>query len=453
MSSTTSSPDVAPKIATPRPALSVFDAVMIITGIVIGGGIFAFPPIIAGIAGSAQWMFIAWILGAVLSLIGALCYAELASTFPSAGGDYDFLTRAYGKDLSFFFAWARATVILPGPIALLSYVVGDYLTRVVSLGTYSSAIYAALCVIVLTAVNIVGLRDSARTQNVMTILLVIGMFVLALAGTFVPGATAGGAAPPFDSKVPAALGSALLFVLFTFSGWNEAAYVSAEVRGGSRSLASALVISIGVVTLVYLLFVWGLLAGLGFDALKASKAPAADVANQAFGPFGEKIVGVTVSLAALTSINATMLVGARTNYTFANHWSIVRFMGQWDSVRGVPVVAFLVQGVISLALVLIAAKEESGVRTMVDFTSPVFWFFITLTGVAVIVLRFKFAHVPRPFKVPLYPIVPLVFIATCAYLLYSAITYAQSQKAVYVSFYVMAAGVVAWIIARLKRGT
>jgi len=452
MSSTTSSPDAAPKIATPRPVLSVFDAVMIITGIVIGGGIFAFPPIIASIAGSVQWMFIAWTIGAVLSLIGALCYAELASTFPTTGGDYDFLTRAYGKDLSFFFAWARATVILPGPIALLSYVVGDYMTRVVSLGTYSSAIYAALTVIVLTAVNIAGLRDSARTQNVMTILLVIGMFVLALAGTFAPG-TAASAAPPFDSKVPAALGSALLFVLFTFSGWNEAAYVSAEVKGGSRSLASALMISIGLVTLVYLLFVWGLLAGLGFDALKGSKAPAADIANQAFGAFGEKIVGAVVSLAALTSTNATMLVGARTNYTFANHWSIVRFMGQWDSARGVPVVAFLVQGVISLVLVLIAAKEESGVRTMVDFTSPVFWFFIMLTGVAVIVLRFKFAHVPRPFKVPLYPILPLAFIATCAYLLYSAITYAQSQKAVYVAFYVMAAGAVAWIIARLKRGT
>src|SRR5262249_48735774 len=161
-----------------KPELSIFDAVMIITGIVIGGGIFAFPPMLAGIAGSAQWMFIAWLLGALLSLIGALCYAELASTFPTAGGDYDFLTRAYGKNLSFFFAWARATVILPGPIALLSFVVGEYLTRVVSLGAYSPAIYAALTVFVLTAVNIVGLRDSARTQNVMTILLVIGMVVI-----------------------------------------------------------------------------------------------------------------------------------------------------------------------------------------------------------------------------------------------------------------------------------
>src|SRR5262249_1503752 len=159
-----------------------------------------------------------------------------------------------------------------------------------------------------------------------------------------PSGTRSGRALTIDGAMPAALGSALLFVLFTFSGWNEAAYVSAEVKGGSRALARA-VVSIGLVTLVYLLFVWGLLECLGFDGLKASKAAAADVANQAFGAAGEKILGAVVALAALTSINATMLVGARTNYTFANHWRIVRFMGQWDNTRGVPLVAFLVQGV------------------------------------------------------------------------------------------------------------
>jgi amino acid transporter len=107
----------------------------------------------------------------------------------------------------------------------------------------------------------------------------------------------------------------------------------------------------------------------------------------------------------------------------------------------------------ALALVVLGAIETNGFKTMVEFTAPVFWFFFLLTGVAVFVLRFKYPHVARPFKVPLYPILPLAFIATCAYLLYSSITYAQSQKAVHVAFYVMAAGLVAWIVARLKRAT
>ncbi len=448
MSSTINEGNAA-KVATPKAALSVFDAVMIITGIVIGGGIFSFPALVAGIAGSLQWMFIAWMLGAVLSLIGALCYAELATTFPSAGGDYDFLTRAYSKDVSFFYAWARGIVILPGSIALLSFVFGDYMTRVWSLGTYSSAIYAGLTVVVLTGINIAGLRDSARTQNMLTLLLVIGMLLIAFAGNVAPSPQAG-AMKPFDPAVPAALGTALLFVLFTFSGWSEAAYVSAEVKGGSRALVRALVVALALVTAIYLLFVWGLAQGLGFEGLTQSKAPAADVAKQAFGAPGEKIAGAVVALAALTSINGTILIGARLNYAVAGHWRIVRFMSRWDPARDVPVAALVAQGVISLALVALAASE-SGVRTMVEFTSPVFWFFILLIAVALIVLRFKYAHVSRPFRVPLYPILPLAFIATCAYLLYRSLLYAQSEKAVHISLYVMAVGFVVWIVARVLR--
>src|SRR5258706_1287793 len=155
------------KIDMPRPTLSAFDAVMIVTGIVIGSGIFAFPQLVANITGSVQWMFAAWIIGAVLCLIGALCYGELAATFPHAGGDYHFLTLAYGRDLSFFFAWARVMVITTGAIALGGFVVGDYLSSAFfSFGAHSSAIYAAAIIIVLTAINITGLRESARTQNV-----------------------------------------------------------------------------------------------------------------------------------------------------------------------------------------------------------------------------------------------------------------------------------------------
>ncbi|HEU0204173.1 MAG TPA: amino acid permease [Burkholderiaceae bacterium] len=444
----------APRRGRPQPVLSVFDAVMIITGIVVGAGIFSFPPLVASITGSVQWMFAAWLLGALLSLIGALCYAELATTFPTAGGDYHFLTRAYGKDLSFFFAWARVMVITTGAIALLAFAFGDYMSRVVSLGQSSSAIYAGLTVIVLTALNIAGLRDSARTQNVLTSFLIVGMLGVVIASLIAPAPAASAAAAATGSGIPAAaLGSAMLFVLFAFSGWNEAAYVSAEVKGGSRALVRALAIAIGLITVLYLAFVWGLLNGLGFEGLKGTKTAAADVAQRAFGTTGERIVGAVVALAALTSINATMIVGARTNYAVANDWPIVAFMNRWDGTRNVPVAAFLVQGGIALALVIFAAFEQGGVRTMVDFTSPVFYTFFLLTGVALIVLRFKYPHVQRPFKVPMYPILPVIFIGMCAYLLYSSITYAQSQNAVQVALYVMASGLVAWILARLKRGS
>ena len=172
--------------ASPRPVLSVFDGAMIVVGIVIGAGIFRTPSMVAGVTGSVEWMLTAWLLGGVLTLIGALCYAELASTFPNAGGDYHFLTRAYGRDISFFFAWARVAVITTGSIALLAFVFGDYMSRVVSLGPNSSAIYAAITVIVLTALNVIGLRESSRTQNILTILEVTGLLLVTLAGSWQP---------------------------------------------------------------------------------------------------------------------------------------------------------------------------------------------------------------------------------------------------------------------------
>jgi len=438
----------------PRPALSVFDAVMITVGIVIGAGIFKTPSMVAGVTGSIDWMLIAWVLGGALSLIGALCYAELASTFPNAGGDYHFLTRAYGRNISFFFAWARVAVITTGSIALLAYVFGDYMSRVVSLGPWSSPIYAALTVVLLTSINIIGLRESARTQNVLTILEISGLLMVALAGLLVspPASTATtAAASTATSGIPALFGLAMVFVLLTYGGWNEAAYISAEVRGGPRAIVRALVISIVLITVVYVAFVLAVMHGLGFDGMRGSKAVGADVMQAAFGAQGAQLIGAIVGIATLTSINATMLVGARTNYALGKDWPALRFLSRWHGATDVPVPAFLFQGAIALALIALGAFEKDGFSAMVEFTAPVFWFFFMLTGIALVVLRFREPNIARPFKVPGYPLLPIAFILTCAYLLYSSITYAQSQHAVHIALYVMAAGLVVWVLMRLVK--
>ena len=437
--------------AAPRPVLSVFDGAMIIVGIVIGAGIFRTPSMVAGVTGSVEWMLTAWMLGGVLTLIGALCYAELASTFPNAGGDYHFLTRAYGRDISFFFAWARVAVITTGSIALLAFVFGDYMSRVVSLGPNSSAIYAAITVIVLTVLNIIGLRESSRAQNILTILEVTGLLLVTLAGILAVAPAAAPAAPVTSSGVPPLFGLAMVFVLLTYGGWNEGAYISAEVKGGPRAIVRTLVLAIVVITVVYLAFVLAVLNGLGFAAMQGSKAVGADVMQAAFGPSGAQLIGVIVGIATLTSINATMIVGARTNYALGRDWPQLAFMSQWQGARNVPMVAFFVQGGIALALIAFGAFQKDGFSAMVEFTAPVFWFFFLLTGVALIVLRFREPTIARPFKVPLYPILPVVFIGTCSYLLYSSVTYAQSKQAVGVALYVMLAGLVVWGLLRLTR--
>lgn len=433
----------------PRPLLRSRDAIAIVVGIVIGAGIFRTPPLVAQVTGDPGWAIAAWVAGGVISLIGALCYAELASTYPHAGGDYHFLTRAYGRNASFLYAWARATVINTGSIALLAFVFGDYMTRIVNLGAQSAALWAALVVVVLTAVNIASLSASARTQNWLTLCEVAGLLLVIVAG--VVATPAAGSATSWFASTPAlgAAGLAMVFVLLTYGGWNEAAYLSAELRGGPRAVVSTLVASIAIITLLYVAVNLALLSGLGFGALAQSKAAPADVVARAFGGVLANILAGFVAVATITSINATMLVGARTNYALAGDWKALNLIARWNEARGVPTRAFLLQGALALGLVAFGAAQKDGFEAMVEFTAPVFWGFLTLVGVALLLLRRKEPALARPFRVPLYPLTPLVFIAVCAYLCYSSIGYAMSRSAIHVSLGVMAVGIVALAVTRL----
>lgn len=423
---------------------------MVTVGIVIGAGIFETPALVAGIAGSPSAMLAAWMLGGALSLAGALVYAELASTWPGAGGDYAFLTRAYGRSVGFLFAWARGAVICTGSIALLAFILGDYLTRLHDLGAYSSAIYAAISIATLTAMNLAGLRASSKMQNVLAAVEIGAVLAVAVAGLTVAAPASDASTGTQTAPTPGAFGLAMVFVLLTYGGWNEAAYVSAEVRGGPRAILRALVASIAVVALVYLLFVAGALRALGFEGLRASDAVGIDVIGLALGAYGAPVIGVAVAVASLTSMNATMIVGARSNYAVARDWRALAFMRGWQGDRGVPLAGYLVQGAVALALVAFGALEQSGFSTMVEFTAPVFWFFFTLSGFALFVLRRREPAVPRPFRVPLYPLIPAIFVLTCVGLLYSSIVHAQSRNAGFVALAVMASGAAA--LLALRRG-
>jgi len=443
------------KSAVQEKLLSPIGAVAIIVGIVIGAGIFKTPSMVAGITGDVGWALTIWVAGALISLMGALCYAELATTYPHAGGDYHFLTRAYGKNVSFLYGWAKAMVINTGSIALLAFVFGDYMTKVLPLGANSTIYWAALIVITLTLINLIGIHASASIQTLLTVLEVLGLVAIIVAGFGMFGHQLPPVDnPPMFSNNPqlGMLGLGMVFVLLTFGGWNESAYISAELKGTSKTIVTVIVASLAVITVVYLLVNLALINGLGLKALASSKAAPADLLGLAFGPLGEKLLGLFVAIAALTSINATMIVGARTNYAMGEDWQGLKKMSHWESSRGSPSFAYLVQGMISLALVGFGAMQSDGFEAMVEFTAPVFWIFLFLVGLGLFILRYKDDAV-RPFKVPLYPITPLIFCASCGYLAYSSIMYAHSKGAVAISMYVMIAGVVALIFLRLKKTT
>jgi amino acid transporter len=433
--------------------LQPFSAVALIVGIVIGAGIFKTPSLVAGISGDAGWALVLWMAGALISIAGALCYAELCTAYPNAGGDYHFLHRAFGRNISFIYGWSRATIINTGSIALLAFVFGDYMSTLVNLGAYSSAIWALLIVVILTVVNLAGIHASSRMQTWLTLTEIVGLLAVVAAGFWVDAPASGTLQWFTQAPAPTQWGLCLVFVLLTFGGWNEAAYISAELKGGPRAMVRVILASMLILTAIYLLVNTALLLGLGLSGLSQSKTAAGDLLGLAFGPWAQKALGLFVAIAALTSINATMFVGARTNFAVGSDWKALRKLGQWQLDIGSPKQALTLQALISMGLIALGTQEADGFSAMVEFTAPVFWGFLFLVGLALLWLRKTDPSTPRPFKVPLYPVLPLIFCAACAWLTYSSVTYAISQKAIHVSLWLIASGILALLILRAREKT
>ena len=388
-------------MSAPQQLLSVADGVFLTVGMVIGVGIFKAPSIVAGNTAGAAEFLLAWLLGGAISLCGALVYAELSARHPETGGEYAFLRQGLGEGAAFLFAWSRMTVIQTGAIAAVAFVFGEYASEILRLGEHSVAIYAALSVLALTLLNFAGTTQSKTLQKVMETLLIGGLLFLAVAGML-----AGGAPKP----APAGAGGgdflfAMMFVFFTFGGWNEAAYLAGEVRDARRNMTVILVGGIVCVTFLYLVVNLGYLMALGQGGVAASKAVGADVMRLVAGEPGAVLLSLIVCVSALTTINAAIFTGARTNFALGRDYSLFAGLGRWRESGSTPANALVLQGAVTLVLVAAAsAFTRDGFDAMVAYTAPVFWTFFLLTGAVLFVFRRRERggrDATAPFRVPL----------------------------------------------------
>jgi len=433
-----------PTLGTPRRLLKDRDVLALVVGIVVGAGIFRTPALVADVSSSAAMMMSAWLAGGLLSIVGALCYAELASTYPHVGGDLHFLRRAYGPRVAFLYGWARFSVIQTGSLALLAYVYGDYISTLVPLGPQSSAIHAALLVIVISAINWLGVRVGTGTQAWLTAAEVLGLVAVIVAGLII--APPGTIEPLTSGGIGSmgGIGLVMVFVLLTYGGWNEAAYLSAETEKSPRRMGRLMVIGLGLVTVLYLLVNLAFLRVLGMDGMAQNDAVAAAVMGAAFGGTGAALISLIIAVAAITSANATVITGARSTCALARTVPAFKWAGEWRADRDTPGNAILAQGVMALALVIAGAFAPDGFRLAVEYTAPVFWGFLLLVGIGLFVLRRRDPGRARPFRVPLYPVLPAIFCATSAYLLYSSLAY--TGLGAFVGVAVLALGIALMLI-------
>ncbi|HEY7459261.1 MAG TPA: APC family permease [Xanthobacteraceae bacterium] len=433
------------KEARPLKTLSVVAGAAFMIGIVIGIGIFRTPSLVANFTGSGTLFIAAWALGGVIMLAGALCYAELGSAHPNAGGEYHFLSRAYGPSVGVLFAWARCTVIQTGAIAAVAFVYADYASNIVPLGTYGAAIHAVLALVVLTGINLIGTPQGARTQIALTGLTIVALLAVILAGISSSGSVAPSPAAP-SSPSFGMFGLAMVFVLLTYGGWNEAAYLSGELKDVRHNMVRTLLLGTAVVVAVYLLANIAYLNVFGIEGLRKSSAVGADLMRIVAGDASAIVFSLIVCVCALSTLNATIFTGARGYYALGRDVPPVRKLGVWEERGDKPANALLLQFVISLALLLFGSVTRDGFEAMVAYTAPVFWFFLLLVAISVFIFRNRSGTAELPYRMPLYPLPALILAAAAVWMIYSSLAYAGVGS--WVGVVVLIAGIPLVLLAR-----
>jgi APA family basic amino acid/polyamine antiporter len=402
-------------------------------GIIIGSSFYVVAPAIAANVSSPGMLILAWVCGGLFALCGALCYAELASALPEDGGEYVYLGRAYGPRLSFLYAWAVLWVIRPGTIGGIAFVFAQHAQQLFPLAQldptkpspFGVTLYAIGIVLLLTAVNMFGVRPGTRTQNVLSVTKTVGLLAVVAAAFWHPAVSA-----PAAVVVPneqASFGLAMILILYAFGGWSDMPMIAAEVRDPDRNLFRALVLGTLVVTAIYLLVNLACLYSLGFAKFRETNLIAVELVRPLLGATGERLIAALVCVTAAGALNGMIFTGARVSYALGQDHRWFAPLARWSDRYGGPLVALAAQTAITLVLIRFFGRTGDGFRRLVDYTTPVFFTFFLLTGVALAVLRYREPNLPRPFRTPGFPVTWLIFCLSSAFMLYSSINYAISQ--------------------------
>lgn len=420
--------------------LGLFSGTMAVVGGIIGGGIFRTPATVAERLGSPGAVLLTWVIGGGVALIGAFVWGELGQRRPRAGGQYVYLRETFGALPAFLYAWTLTLVISTGAIAAVAVTFADYTIALLGISHRYSVPLAVAAIVLLAGINYVGVRPAAITQNIFTVLKLAAIAMLIGVGMFVVAS-----APPPHLAAPspplhlAALGTALVPVLFTYGGWQQTNFIAEEIIDPERNLPRALVLGVVVVVTVYLLTNLAYLRVLGHAGLAASTAPAAEVMQRALGPGGGKLIAAGIALSTFGFLNLVILVTPRVLQAMAADRLFFQELATLHPVYHTPTFAIVALAVCAIVLTLSGTFGQ-----LVDYVTFGDWIFFGLTAAALFVYRSRerragssvtaSAHgsvLPAPaFRVPGYPYTVALFVLAAAFVVYSAIASNPTNAAI-----------------------
>jgi basic amino acid/polyamine antiporter, APA family len=429
--------------------LRLRDIVVIVVGTVIGSGIFIVPATVLRQTGGDPMLALSvWVLAGVLSLLGALTYGELGAMRPEAGGLYVYMRDAFGPLTAFLYGWTLFFVIASGSLAALSAAFTGYLEQLVPLSPAAARLAPVLMIAAVMIINVRGTRRSASVQA-WTTAFKVGAILLMSAALLVAGRSTDvvpAAAPALPLDTPSMLtaaGIALIAVLWAYEGWQYATFSAGEMQRPQRTFPLGLIIGTSVLILVYCLANLGYIAALGPEAAAGSISIAATAVDAAFGPVAARLIAVAILVSIFSAANGLVLTAPRVFWAMARDGVFFRGLAQVDSRFGTPAISIAVMSAWAMLLALTGTFDQ--LLTYVVFTG---WLFYALGAASIFVYRRRLPDEPRPFRVPGYPVTPLLFVGAAAAIVLNTL-YAQTGRAV-IGIAVVLTGVPAYLIWRAR---
>ena len=407
-------------------------AIALVVANVIGAGIFTTTGFQASALGHPGWIFGLWILGGVLALCGALCYAELGASTPGAGAEYGYLRDTYGGAVGFMSAVVSLIAGFSAPIAAAAKSFVRYLIHffpsleqetILALGVTLNDLIALALVWALVLVQMRGARAGMRLGDWLTVFKVVGLVAIIVAaftigrGTLSNLTTVSAVYGDLSGAgLSAALGTSLIFVMFCYSGWNASAYVASEFENPQRDLPRGLLIGTGVVVVIYLAINAVYFYGADVNELAGKVEVGLVASRHLFGSFGTSLVTIVLLVSLVASASAMTIAGPRVYYALGSDSPVFAFLSRTTSTTGAPLTALLVQGVVTSAVLLLGRVDQ--IQQYSGFTLTLF---ASLAVSCVIVRRIRHPEMPRPFRVFAYPLTPLLFIGVSLWMMYWAL--------------------------------
>jgi len=389
--------------------LGLGDGIALVVGTVIGSGIYLVPGPIAGQLHSLSEVLLVWAVGGLLSLSGALSLGELGSMYPGAGGLYVYLRHAFGRPVAFLYGWGLLSMIQTGSIATLAVGFSLYLSRLFPLSQGGQKVTAIVCILLLTGVNCLGLRQGKLVQNVSTVSKLAGLALLFLLLTWrghihlLRSSLSATISLSLHSLVP--FGTALIAVLWAYEGWHAVSFTAGEFRSPKRDLPKSLFLGTAICVGTYLLLNIAYYSVLTPIEIRGTDHAAATAVQAAYGAGTTVLISILILTSILGAMNGLVLTGPRVYYAMARDGIFFRHLGQTSRRFHTPVLAIVIQGVWASLLTLVGTFQQ--LFTYVIFTA---WIFYGLTVASVIVLRIRRPDLERSFRVPLYPWLPILFL-------------------------------------------